>query len=146
MTLENQALHLENERLEIENAGLRAERDEAISNLGDAIQSYHSLSNTGSRVFAEINGLAEQAIGHPIEPGHTAVYAVELLVAETAKLRQALEGLLTYAVDEDYLIHQSVNQSALTSARSNALHGLVAIKAARDCTDTPATPGEGGGA
>lgn len=93
MTLENQALHLENERL-------TAERDEAISNLDDAIQSYNSLSNTGSMIFAEINALAEQALGHTIEPGHTAVYAVELLVerlrsvtAERDRYRLALEAI-----------------------------------------------------
>ena len=51
---------------------VEAERDAEIL----TGQKYREL---GSAIFAEINAIAERAIGHPIEPGYTAVYAVELL-------------------------------------------------------------------
>lgn len=60
--------------------GLAAERDALVGSL-------NNYTGLGSQIFADTKAVAEQALGRPIESGHTAVYAAELLAEELAKVR-----------------------------------------------------------
>jgi len=83
------------ERLEHERqlSSIAAERDSFA-------RSYNSLSDTAARIFREIGEIAEKALGHPIEAGHTAAYAAELMAekmkateAERSRYRLSLQAI-----------------------------------------------------
>lgn len=98
---------------------LTADRDSLVTSL-------NSYTDMGAKLFAAIDAIVAEALGRPLEPGHTAAHATQLLADELARVRLERDGSKAQLLR----LHRIVTMAShLTHAEVKALEGLTNTEA-----------------